>query len=212
MIQNSRSRGPDEIDEVLGSPHYLTPYYDKALRDAILGPHARDLVPVTRYYPSLKPPVVVDFEPQHDKFFVDQKRHHFMVLGVVYIPVFLGERLTKEQFAERVKREREITKVGNRQLADDLLLETVEVDHLFEDPDLHAAIKREALVRLEKLEKLTLKNKFYPKFRGFARTKKLEKLVAEVTDEFREQVRHGGVGRILSHLQPPNPAGGLGHG
>jgi hypothetical protein len=102
--------GSDEIAEVLGSRHYATPYYNRDLRDAVLGPHSRQLVPVTRCYMLLKPPVIVDFEPQavEGPFWVDQKRGYFHARGIAFVPVFLGERLTKEQFAGRVREARRL--------------------------------------------------------------------------------------------------------
>ena len=71
--------GQDDISAVLGDCRYATPHYDKALRDTILGIHSRQLVPVSRFYMLLKPPVIVDFEPQAGAgpFWVDQKRAYF---------------------------------------------------------------------------------------------------------------------------------------
>lgn len=203
MIQHGKPRGPDDVDAVVGCQHYLTPYYDKALRDLVLGPHSPELVAVTRFYPTLTPQVVVDFEPQDGKFYVEAKRRYFTPKGVVYIPVFLGERLTKEQFAERAKREYELTQLGKMQAGDDFAMQIVNVDHLFDDPDLQRAIKTETIRRFGLLEKVRMR-----KFIGATRAKVMQRLTAEVSDEFREKVQHGGVDAIRSHLQPPDKARG----
>src|SRR5687768_14833379 len=91
---------PDPISNVLGSQQYAENYAPKGLTEAVLGPHTTDALAVSRFYMMLAPQVVVDFEPSplDGLFYADEKRHFFMTHGVIYIPVFLKERLTPEQF------------------------------------------------------------------------------------------------------------------
>lgn len=100
----------DEIDEVVGSAVYAYPHYDTALRNALLGVHATTWVPVSRFYLRRDPPLVVDFEPTpgEGRFFEQEKRAHFTARGIVYVPVRLGEILTREAFAARVADETKI--------------------------------------------------------------------------------------------------------
>jgi hypothetical protein len=109
ISQHHSSRAvADEVSEALGDRRYAEPYYWRELRDQILGPHSRRLIPVSRHYMKLDPQVVVDFEPDplDGKFYVDEKRKFLGERGIVYVPIFLGESLTQEQFLQRVREER----------------------------------------------------------------------------------------------------------
>jgi len=112
MVTASASRRPraDEISEALADRRYIERHYLPELRDRLLGPHSTQLIGVTRFYRWLDPPVVVDFEPYplDGKFWVDEKRRFLAERGIAYVPVFLGERITKEQFVQRVRQERRV--------------------------------------------------------------------------------------------------------
>ena len=85
-------------------PGYAVPWYPPGLRDRTLGPHSKQLVPITRYYPTLNPPVAIDFEPAPpDKWFHDEKLKLCCERGIVYIPLALNDKLTEEQFIVRYK-------------------------------------------------------------------------------------------------------------
>jgi hypothetical protein len=91
--QQPRKRNPDYICDVVGKdiyfPSYSAPWY-----------HRGDKLFVTRYFPHLK--LVVDFpqSEQEDKI----KREVIVKDGHKYLSVLPGERLTIEQFKERVNR------------------------------------------------------------------------------------------------------------
>jgi hypothetical protein len=63
-------------------------YYVRELRDHLLGPHSPQLLGVSRFYLLLKPPIVVDFEPNpgEGKSSVDEKRAFFTKRGIIYVP------------------------------------------------------------------------------------------------------------------------------
>ena len=174
-----RGRGPDEISDVLGSPYYATPYYDKILRDAVLGPHSRQLVPVTRYYLLLKPPVVVDFEPQLGEglFFVDEKRRFFHARGIPYVPVFIGERLTPAQFGQRVREARRLAEEGPVVAKEDAALRSADPPPDRLPPPVIMQIDREAMTIL------AADIRDNPNLRGGSRMKRLaaikRRLIAE---------------------------------
>jgi hypothetical protein len=79
---------------------------------------------VSRLYLLKRPKVVVDFEPDpgEGKFYVDEKRRFFSTRGIIYVPIFLGERLTKEQFLERLHRERRVMEQGRKEAGEDAAL------------------------------------------------------------------------------------------
>jgi len=105
------------------------------------------LIPVTRYYPTLDPQVIIDFEPQRpDKMYCEEKRKFFMNKGIVYIPVFLGQTLSKEQFADLYKQEKENLARGYREHLEDEVLKGSGVEiPMFSDIQELARIDAEAL-------------------------------------------------------------------
>lgn len=183
----------DEIDEVLGTPFYAQPYYFDELRKQILGPHSTNLLGVTRYYLMMKPSVVVDFEPdpREAKFYVDEKRKFFMDRGIVYIPIFLKERLTKEQFAEVVRRETTNTQSGHMDVMENRALAGVDIEEMLTDAEVIAAVNVEALRRADER----------PKVKGGARAHLLIKLKRVVTAELRQKAKDGRLGRGFSRQQ-----------
>jgi hypothetical protein len=142
-----RNGKPDEISVVLGSDGYYQNHYDRRLRDLVLGVHSTDLVRVSRYYPMLEPKVVVDFEPpKPDKMYCEEKRKYFMEKGVVYIPIFLNQTFTKDQFAELVEQEKKFLAQGYREVLEDQALVS-KGDHspILDDPKILAEIDAQAL-------------------------------------------------------------------
>jgi hypothetical protein len=95
---------PDEIDEAVGDTRYMTPHYPAGLSEACVGPFERRTVGVTRFYRWRTPQLVVDYEPApvQGRFYVEAKRKFFMERGVVFVPVFLKERLTRAEFEKRL--------------------------------------------------------------------------------------------------------------
>ena len=188
-------RGLDDIDAVLGSPHYATPFYDENLRLAVVGPYSRHRVAVSRYYLLLKPPVVVDFEPHREDgpFFVEEKRRYFTAKGVPYIPVFLGETLTQAEFGERVRQARKFAEQAAKLHKEDEALRGVVAPLGLPLRVPEAEIDREALAILAKD---VVKNVH---LRGGSRSRRLaaikRQLVATYTGETSPH----------EHLRQPSP-------
>ena len=192
VIGRVRPRQPsDEISEVLGDTRYAAPYYDKALRDEILGPHARQLVPVSRYYLLLKPPVVVDFEPPpvDGPFYLERKRRYFLDRGIPYVPVFLSERLTREQFAERVREARRLAAQGPVTAKEDAALRLADPPPDRLPPVQMAEIDRVALAILG------AEIQEQPNLRGATRMKRLVAIKRRLIAERR--------GEVVARLRPP---------
>lgn len=190
---NRQYKRNDEIDEVVGTPFYAQDYYFNDLRDTILGPHAVDLVGVTRFYLMSTPKVVVDFEPDPrvGKFYVDEKRKYFIARGIVYVPIFLKERVTKDQFAEAYRREVELTAKGHMVSMEDRALGGVDVEALLQDPEVMQAIDTEALRRADG----------HTKVKGAARAHLITRYKREVAAEMRKKVKDGRLGRYVSREQ-----------
>lgn len=201
----SRGRGyKDEITEVLGSPFYAQTYYPPGLKERILTPHSTKLVSVSRFYLKLNPQVVVDFEPSplEGKFWVDEKRRFFWEQGIVYVPVFLGERLTAEQFAARVKQETAAMSLGRQELREDASLRTADVlDTLLSAPDVVQMIDQEVLRRVAALPTAQSGH-----LHGVAKATAIKRVKREVVAEVRQQAHDGRLGHLLSNQQPAVPA------
>lgn len=85
------------------TPSYLSNYYPDGLKAVTIGLQSRQLVGVTRYYPTMTPKVVVDFEPSPPElFWEEEKRQFFIEKGIVYLPIRLGETMDEEGFKERL--------------------------------------------------------------------------------------------------------------
>lgn len=96
---------PEDFQARLAAPlGYFARYYPEGLRQRVLGPNRKTLVPISRYYPTLTPPVAVDFEPAPpDPWYLDIKQQYFYEHGVVFIPIYLSDRLTQAEFIERYR-------------------------------------------------------------------------------------------------------------
>jgi len=186
---------PDEISEVLGDKVYALRYYFNELRDRVLGIHSTDLIGVSRYYLMKKPPVAVDFEPPPpNKMYLEEKRKFFMEKGIVYVPVYLNERLTVSQFRKRVDEEHENLVRGYREALQDQALLTKKdlADPLFSDPEVLAYIDRETLARCKA-----------KKLRGVAMTKHIPHMKEQVIAELKVLGKDGTMARIGRSQQTP---------
>lgn len=150
--RNGKTHGIDEISQVLGDGRYASPHYDDGLRLAVLGPHSRHRVAVSRFYMLLRPPVVVDFECHlgDEPFYLEEKQRHFSARGIPYVAVLLNERLTHAEFGERVRQARKLAEQAAKLHKEDEALRQVVVplSHPLRVPE--AEIDREALAILAK--------------------------------------------------------------
>lgn len=179
----------DEISQTLGDSRYIDKYYIHELRESLLGPHDRNLIGVSRFYRWRLPQVVVDFEPSplEGKFFCEEKRRYCHEQGIVYVPIFLRERLTASQFAQRVKQEHSAMDYGRRVAKEDATLRisarvapAVREQHDSAESGL-AEIEREALRRLAaEIAKNT-------HLRGASRMKRLHRIKLTVQRQRRSQ-------------------------
>jgi len=200
---SGRNTKPDEISQVLGSDAYYQRYYPKGLRERCLGPGTKDLVGVSRFYPMLEPmtdpqtgdvlyedekktkprmrtPVVVDFEPSpnESKMFLEEKRKFFMEPEnrAIYIPVYLGEMLTKEEFEQRFKDEEQNLIRGYREELEDSAMASVEIP-MFSDATIIAEVEALALERVTAL--------------GLRGAAKLKRMAREKEIILKERLAHG---------------------
>jgi hypothetical protein len=194
-------RAHDEISDVLGCETHAVNYYFEALRLRVLGPYSPHRVGVSRFYMSLKPQIVVDFEPdpRDGKFHLEEKRKFFLEKGIVYVAIFLHERLSAEDFKARVENEKMAFRVGRQTEQERLGLATNDV--LMEDPEIKLFVEREVLARLEALKKIK------PHVAGVTRKWAVRRLTAEVLDEVREGITNGRMGHLFSRGQSAVIAG-----
>jgi len=194
-------RASDEISAVLGCDTHAVNYYFEDLRLRVLGPHSPHRVGVSRFYLTLKPQVIVDFEPdpRDGKFYLEEKRKFFLEKGIVYVAVFLHERLTPEDFKARVEQERAVFRVGRQTEQERLGMASDE--ELMQDPQIKVFVEREVLARLEAL-KLVKRH-----LAGRSRMYAARTLTTEVLEEVREAITNGGVGHLVSRGQSAVLAG-----
>lgn len=196
----ARASKQDEISDVIGSDAYYMRYYPKGLRERCLGLYTKDLVGVSRFYPMLdsggidpdtgkelpkKTPVVVDFEPgpNEGKMFLEEKRKFFMEEGIIYIPVFLTELLSKEDFERRFEEEKANLALGYREAMEDEAMDKVEIP-FFSDPALIAEVEAIALERVQVLG-----------LRGAAKNKRLAREKENILKQkLAERERQNGMG------------------
>ena len=107
MLRTPVREPVDQVSQVLGDSRHLAPYYPEGLTEACLGPVkgplALNRLNVSRFYLFINPPVVVDYERAFERFYVEEKRKFFIEQGIVYVPIFLRDRLSREQFKVVVK-------------------------------------------------------------------------------------------------------------
>jgi hypothetical protein len=161
------------------------------LTSAVLGSHTTDVVKVSRFYLMTTPQVVVDFEPSplDAKFYVDEKRAFFMAQGIVYIPVFLKERLTPAQFELRYADALKAVAQTSGDRATRAALDGVPLDELMADPEIVAYIDKESVRRVEDQIAAGRNLRGKAKQHVIANTKK------DVAAEVRKRLTdHGGLG------------------
>ncbi len=172
--------GVDEISAVLGDPRHAQNYYPRDLKERTVGAHSLDLVKVSRYYFLMAPKVIVDFEPSplDDKMWLDEKRQWCIEQGIVYVPIMLGESLTKAQFATRVKQEQAFMEEGSKVHKETQALHAAGAGAWL-TPELERRIDKESLRRLASE---IAQN---PNLRGASRAKRLHRLKLAVIEEAR---------------------------
>jgi hypothetical protein len=177
-------------------PHYIFNHYPKGLRERCFGPHSRDLVGVTRFYPRLTPPVVIDFEPPPpDPWFRDEKLQFFSEQGIAYVPLTLRDALTVEAFAERVEAARRLAVTVRQESSELAALAGVgkDVESWMQDPVLVASIDAEVVALLEQ----ETESRGKPLF-GAARLRRLAAIKTRIIRKLREDLKRG---RIVDPLQ-----------
>lgn len=204
MIKEFVARGSksDDISDVIGSDAYWMRYYFDELKDRCLGPYSKDNVGVSRFYPmteqttpdgSKRTPVVVDFEPPPKTIpmFLEEKMKFFMEKGIVYVPVYLPDQLTKEEFARRFEQAQEVLIKGYREELENEALESVDIP-MFSETTLMAEVDALALERVTQLG-----------LRGAAKNKRLVKEKKEILEQKLAERQANGVagGGRTSSLQ-----------
>ena len=190
-------------------PSYVYHWYPPALKDRTVGPHSRDIVGMSRFYPTLTPKVVVDFEPAPpDKFYEQEKRRFCMEQRIVYIPIYILDRMNEAQFKERYQAEREIMEVGIREIADDNALKQHTVEGWMLEPQLMTLIDTHVLQLIAQDEKESGKRYF-----GISRAHVLRRYKNELLNEVRSGLRNWktptGIKNPIEYLQKKVDAHGM---
>lgn len=179
----------DPISTVLGDSRYATPYYPKGLSD----PRMKFPIGVTRCYLLMSPPVIVDFEPSPlddvPQMHCEAKRKWAHEHGMVYIPVFLREKLTSEQFEERVNIERAALKESGTRKEYGPAPEVA-------DPEFFRLVDEETVRRFAALIR------YRPVLRGAAKQSMLRRVREEVETEYLRKRTDGELGRYVSYHKP----------
>jgi hypothetical protein len=198
--ERQRPNTPDPISDVLGEKRFAERYYPRGLTEVTIGAHSKVPVGFSRFYLLMKPPVAVDYEPHRladvPHMYCEQKRKWCHEHGIVYVPIFLGERLTNEEFAERVRIERQALERGQPAMNENRALRGVVVAPQLDGAD----IDREALARLAREVQ---KN---PNLRGATRARRLVTLKRAVERDRLRRKPAGGARNLLSD----GPCGGKG--
>lgn len=194
----------DYVSEILGDPRRIESYAPPGFHTAIVGPYLRGIsVSLSRYYLFLDPPLVVDYEPapSEGRFYCEEKRKWCHEQGIVYVPIFLRDKLTPEAFAERVTFETHaLAEAKKDHRVEDALDAGRTVT--WDDPAVQQLIDEEAVFRLNAEIREGLK------VYGTSRDKRLSRIRREVEREFLIRMRDGRLGRQLSYRQRAVPAGG----
>lgn len=206
----------DLLCSVVGDTRRAENYSARSLTLACVDPRVEPHVTVTVsfYFLLADPPVIVDMEPAPvvSKFYCDVKRTWAHQRGIVYVPIFLRDKLTRTQFEERLKDERKALQDAKRLAAEAEGLargrraKQVKATHprgyTISMPEVQALIDKETMLRIEIEEKAGLK------LRGGVRTKRIEKVRREVEQEYLSRVRDGSVGHQLRRHESALTAGG----
>lgn len=185
----ARSGQADLISQAIGNPHFLAPWYPVELRIRIRGPLLKEPIAISRWYFEDK--VAVDFEPDplDERFYVDEKRAWCLEQGYAYVPVYLSDRLTLDDFAVRLTEARADLTADHRSLMDRRALDAATGESVLRaQPDVLRYVEQEAARRVEDAIKAG-KN-----WRGASRQKKLGKIARELVAEILEKYPDGHVG------------------
>jgi hypothetical protein len=177
-------------------PQYIYNYYPTGLRERVYGPHSRELVGVTRYYPRCSPPVAIDFEPPHpDPWFREEKLQFFLEQGIAYVPITLRDQLTAEAFVERVEAAKRLAVVAKTEAAELKSLASVgqDIESWLQDPGLTADIDKEVLEVLQRENEARGKP-----LTGGARTRHLAHVKTRIIMQLREDLKRG---RLMDPFQ-----------
>jgi hypothetical protein len=139
----------DLISEVMGDTRRAENWTSPDPVRACVGPMAKhESVTFSRYYLLAVPPVVVDYEPApvQGKFYFDAKRRWCHERGIVHVPIFLHERLTRAQLAARLLFERTELEHARRAINQERGLRRVPVPRELDEAEIDA----EALRRLNR--------------------------------------------------------------
>jgi hypothetical protein len=167
---------------------YLSNWYPPGLRECTLGAHSKGLVGMTRYYPTLEPKVVVDFEPAPpDRWWHDEKAQFCQEHGIVYFAIGLHDRLTVEQFVDRYK--------DARMRLDRAHVETLEDKALADVSFVETALMREDIATALNAKALALATEMRdPNGRVYGGAIKLRNIRVQkqqLVDYYRKKLRHG---------------------
>jgi len=183
-LNNRATEKRDEITEAVGVKWFIKNYYDLGLRKKVFGPYSRDLIGVTRFYPKagkLRRGVVVDFHPppRGGQFYGEQKAEWFMRQGIVYVPIYLNEVLTMEEFETRLKLQEARTSAASREHQDNEALASVPLSGatILQDEKVVAWINREANRRID--SEIASGKHLY----GYARTLRLKAYKKTIAEE-----------------------------
>jgi len=182
-------------------PQYVYNYYPKGLRERCVGPHSRNLIGVTRFYPRAQPPVVIDFEPPPpEPWYREEKLQFFLEQGVAYVPILLRDQLSTEAFMERVDAAKRMALAGKVESQELAVLASVgkDVETWLQDPALVASIDAEVLEVLQHETQARGKPIF-----GIARLRRLATIKTLLIQKLREDMKRGRVvDPFQRHRQP----------
>jgi hypothetical protein len=188
-------------------PQYVSNYYPKGLRERIYGPHSRELVGVTRFYPRCEPPVVIDFEPPPpDPWFREEKLQFFLEQGIAYVPITLKDVLSTEAFVERVDAAKRMAQAGKAEAVELQTLAGIgkDVETWLQTPEIVASLDREAL---DVLAEETIEKRKGRPLTGVARLSRLATIKTQLVKQLREDLRSGRVVDPLKrHGEPASAA------
>jgi len=196
----------DLISQGVGSVQYLAPWYPEDLRIAIHGNLVKDPVRISRYYMAVSPQVAVDFEPdpRDERFYIDEKRQWCLAKGIVYVPVYLADDLSLDQFVERLKAETEVTKAGLKAYQKRKAAEAAAKTHTFlQDPEIVRWVDQEAARRVDQISREL--NKVW---RGMAKVWKIRAERTVILRELQERYPDGRVGVECRAQVSPDTARG----
>ncbi len=212
----SRLPVPDLITRVIGDARRAENWSSPALTAAVANGDVRVLahgVTVSRHYLFVQPPVIVDFErPPHDaKMHVEAKRKWCHEHDIVYVPIFLREKLTEQQFRDRYAEERQALASARTILRDDATLKRARKaaatakkarGWTISDPEVQDLIDQETIARV------TAEIRSGYNVRGSAKQRRIEAVRKDVEAEFLQRIRDGRVGHQLRYSKSAVAAGG----